>query len=98
MLIPAPALPLFSAPANFIRHLEAFASCECSPTTEHPVVKTWTGLPSAPYQRERAKVNITSVSTMTATASALLSETGIDLGAFGDTLAAIQTASLIIQA
>ncbi|THV08026.1 phosphatases II [Dendrothele bispora CBS 962.96] len=84
------ALPLFHRTANFNRHLELFDACEFAPTSDHPLVRDWVSKcgPSGPlngsYSREMAAA-------ITATAMAsVLSETSVDIGAFGEALKKIQ--------
>lgn len=77
------ALPLFNSTRNFSRNLQLFEACNHMPTPEHPAVKAWlsgniesTGR-SIPLDIQKDATNV-------------LSETGIDLRAFNDTLASIQ--------
>ena len=66
-------LPLFEATANVKKHLELFESCGYEPTADHPLVQAWTGLAAA-----SSLINSISAS--------VLSETGVDISAFGKTL------------
>ncbi|KAF5372859.1 hypothetical protein D9758_001751 [Tetrapyrgos nigripes] len=85
------ALPLFHRTANFSRHLELFGACGFAPSSDHPLVKEWVGessplscTPKESYSKEMAAA-------ITATAMAsVLSDTSIDIGAFGETLKKIQ--------
>jgi len=78
------ALPLFNRTHNFSRQLELFDACRYSPTSDHPLVKEWAGPPKGTAISD---IN-TSATAVNATAACVLSETGLDTNAFGDTLAA----------
>ncbi|KAK0207140.1 protein-tyrosine phosphatase-like protein [Desarmillaria ectypa] len=76
------ALPLFSPSSNFTRHLELFESCGYAPSFEHPLVEEWT----------RGKVPHSGMKTagiMNSLSASVLSETAVDMEAFGETLANI---------
>ncbi|KAK7440256.1 hypothetical protein VKT23_017196 [Stygiomarasmius scandens] len=84
------ALPLFHRTANFTSHLELYGACGFAPTSDHPLVKDWVGKcsTSSPlkgtYSQEMAAA-------ITATAMAsVLSDTTVDIGAFGEALKKIQ--------
>lgn len=38
------ALPLFDPTDNFIRLLELYAACDCSPCSDHPALQDWLGI------------------------------------------------------
>ncbi|KAI0303914.1 hypothetical protein BC826DRAFT_980394 [Russula brevipes] len=38
------ALPLFNATDSFTRLLELYATCNCSPTSDHPALQEWLGI------------------------------------------------------
>ncbi|KAK7015901.1 hypothetical protein VNI00_019009 [Paramarasmius palmivorus] len=79
------ALPLFNRTTNFTRHLELFGACGYAPTADHPLVMEWTGrLPSGMVKTGLCSQQITAA--MNAAAASLLSETSLDIEAFGDAL------------
>jgi dual specificity phosphatase 12 len=87
------ALPLFEPTLNFTRALSMFAACKFNPTVDHPAMAAHkvaaVGLPTfQPPTNLQAAVQNAEV--LTRTAAAIMSETGIDMSAFGDALAAIQ--------
>jgi dual specificity phosphatase 12 len=84
------ALPLFNRTDNFSRHLELFDQCQYYPTSDHPLVKEWASPPNGPATTD---IN-TNAAAIGAAAACALSETGLDTGAFGDSLATIQKASV----
>lgn len=75
-------LPLFSPSSNFTRHLELFESCGYAPSFEHPLVKEWTG-------GEVARSGLKTAGIMNSLSASVLSETAVDMEAFGETLANI---------
>lgn len=77
-----PALPLFSPSSNFTRHLELFESCGYAPSFEHPLVQEWTG-------GEVACSGLKTAGIMNSLSASVLSETAVDMEAFGETLANI---------
>ncbi|KAK7043808.1 hypothetical protein VNI00_008420 [Paramarasmius palmivorus] len=78
-------LPLFNRTTNFTRHLELFGACGYAPTADHPLVMEWTGrLPSGMVKTGLCSQQITAA--MNAAAASLLSETSLDIEAFGDAL------------
>ncbi|PBK63486.1 phosphatases II [Armillaria solidipes] len=72
-------LPLFSPSSNFTRHLELFESCGYAPSFEHPLVKEWTG-------GEVARSGLKTAGIMNSLSASVLSETAVDMEAFGETL------------
>ncbi|KAK0190306.1 protein-tyrosine phosphatase-like protein [Armillaria mellea] len=72
-------LPLFSPSSNFTRHLELFESCGYAPSFEHPLVKEWTG-------GEVAHSGLKTAGIMNSLSASVLSETAVDMEAFGETL------------
>jgi len=84
------ALPLFNRTHNFSRQLELFDTCRYSPTSDHPLVKEWAGPPKGTATSD---IN-TSATAVNAGAAYVLSETGLDMNAFGDALAATQKAGV----
>ncbi|KAF9463677.1 protein-tyrosine phosphatase-like protein [Collybia nuda] len=79
-------LPLFNPTRSFSRHLELYELCGRNPTLKHPVVKDWIAS-EKPRNYIKGPSKRTSLCT---TAADVLSETGIDMTAFGNTLTAIQ--------
>ncbi|KAF8191644.1 protein-tyrosine phosphatase-like protein [Mycena galopus ATCC 62051] len=93
------ALPLFDPTSNFTRALSLFAACKYKPTLDHPAISAhraavvWGGLQASRGVDTQPSVQSTAVRNaelLTRTAAAIMSETSIDMGAFGDALAAIQ--------
>jgi len=93
------ALPLFDPTLNFTRALTLFAACKHKPTVDHPAIAanrvSLAGGNPRPHLISRVPDSARSATAhsadlLTRTAAAVLSETGIDMGAFGDALAAIQ--------
>jgi dual specificity phosphatase 12 len=92
------ALPLFEPTLNFTRALSMFAACKFNPTVDHPAMvahKVATvGLPTfqppADSGTNLQAAVVQNAEVLTRTAAAIMSETGIDMSAFGDALAAIQ--------
>jgi len=39
-----PALPLFNATDSFTKLLELYATCNCSPSSDHPALQDWLGV------------------------------------------------------
>ncbi|KAJ7765747.1 protein-tyrosine phosphatase-like protein [Mycena metata] len=98
------ALPLFDPTLNFTRALALFAACKHKPTSTHPAISAhrdseslaWRTshqhlLPQAPHSALNAPPTAPcNVDVMARTVASVMSETGIDMRAFGDALAAIQ--------
>ncbi|KAF7324454.1 Phosphatases II [Mycena sanguinolenta] len=93
------ALPLFDPTLNFTRALSLFAACRYKPTRDHPALATHRvgdGLKKTPRAADegpgskRQSMPGRNAELLTRTAAAIMSETGIDMSAFGDALAAIQ--------
>jgi len=99
------ALPLFDPTPNFIRYLELFQACKYKPTPHDPAIEAhgsciaWGGAPthSAPglagtllNSNNAAKSGAFSDKDLITRTASVMSETGIDMGAFGVALAAIQ--------
>ncbi|KAJ6500768.1 protein-tyrosine phosphatase-like protein [Mycena sanguinolenta] len=96
------ALPLFDPTLNFTRALSLFAACKHKPTLDHPAIAThrvgavWDSSKQTlrgadmPLGTKPQSTAVRNAEVLTRTAAAIMSETGIDMGAFGDTLAAIQ--------
>ncbi|KIK00530.1 hypothetical protein K443DRAFT_679103 [Laccaria amethystina LaAM-08-1] len=84
------ALPLYNPTRSFSHHLELFEACGYKPTRSHPLVKAW--LASDDGSQTGSGLTLTSQSHAEdrRNAANVLSETGRDLSAFGDALAAIQ--------
>ncbi|KAL4256594.1 protein-tyrosine-phosphatase [Pleurotus pulmonarius] len=96
------ALPLFNPTANFSKHLELFDACRYHPTAEHPLVRAWSGndkpktrKASSPTRSGDPKDLNTNATALSAAAACMLSETGFDMVAFGETLAKIQRQHLV---
>ncbi|KDQ29856.1 hypothetical protein PLEOSDRAFT_1096743 [Pleurotus ostreatus PC15] len=96
------SLPLFNPTANFSKHLELFNACRYHPTAEHPLVRAWSGndklksrKASSPTRSGDPKDLNTNASALSAAAACMLSETGFDMAAFGETLAKIQRQHLV---
>ncbi|KAF4575458.1 hypothetical protein EYR40_004804 [Pleurotus pulmonarius] len=96
------ALPLFNPTANFSKHLELFDACRYHPTAEHPLVRAWSGndklktrKASSPTRSGDPKDLNTNATALSAAAACMLSETGFDMAAFGETLAKIQRQHLV---
>ncbi|KAF7353852.1 Phosphatases II [Mycena venus] len=93
------ALPLFDPTSNFTRALNLFAACKCKPTLDHPAIAAHR-VPTArsngylPHAASRGpslqSAAACNTELLTRTAAAVMSETGIDMSAFSDTLVAIQ--------
>ncbi|KAG7447822.1 phosphatases II [Guyanagaster necrorhizus] len=73
------ALPLFSPSPNFTRHLELFESCRYAPSLEHPLVEEWT-------RGEVSRPGLKTAGIMNSLSASVLSETAVDVDAFGETL------------
>ncbi|KAJ6457060.1 protein-tyrosine phosphatase-like protein [Mycena vitilis] len=86
------ALPLFYPTLNFTRALAMFAACKYKPTLDHPAMDTLTSRPPADVKLQAAAA-VHGAELLTRTAAAVMSETGIDMSAFGDALIAIQQKS-----
>ncbi|KAJ7215315.1 protein-tyrosine phosphatase-like protein [Mycena haematopus] len=93
------ALPLFDPTVNFTRALSLFAACKYKPTLDHPAIAThrlavvWDSLQTSHAADRGSNLQTTAVGNAelsTRTAAAIMSETGIDRGAFGDALSVIQ--------
>ncbi|KAJ8517744.1 hypothetical protein ONZ45_g5119 [Pleurotus djamor] len=87
------ALPLFNPTARFSRHLDLFHACKYHPTTDHPLVKEWVSSNRSQTRRSsspRRYDNNAAATTLSAVATSMLCETGLDMAAFGETLARIQ--------
>jgi dual specificity phosphatase 12 len=84
------ALPLYNPTRSFSHHLELFEACGYKPTRSHHLVKAW--LASEDGSQTGSGLTLTSQSHAEdrRNAANVLSETGRDLSAFGDALAAIQ--------
>jgi len=83
-------LPLFDPSASFKRTLELFDSCGCAPTHDHPLVKEWMGTSLNDSQQHSTDTAVAVAETISEVAARMLSETGIDTRAFGQTLDAVQ--------
>ncbi|KAJ6567146.1 protein-tyrosine phosphatase-like protein [Mycena capillaripes] len=93
------ALPLFDPTSNFTRALGLFAACKHKPTSGHPAIAahkacvSWdsalTSRPSASALELQSEV-VHSADLLKRTAAAVMSESAIDMSAFGDALVAIQ--------
>lgn len=79
-------LPLFNPTRSFSRYLELFELCGHNPTITHPVVVDWASSEKPRYGTSSSEKK-TPLQTI---AADILSETGIDMAAFGNALAAIQ--------
>ncbi|KAF8187201.1 protein-tyrosine phosphatase-like protein [Pholiota molesta] len=79
------ALPLFHRTHNFMHVLELYQACGCNPTPSHPALKG--------SQQKRVPPSSGVPRDLQRTAVSLLSETGLDLGAFSEALSAIQSSS-----
>ncbi|CAA7259408.1 unnamed protein product [Cyclocybe aegerita] len=77
------ALPLFNPTQNFSRNLELFHACGYHPTPNHPVVK------GHPASHNRSSSD-SKTKDLGKAATNILSETTLDLSAFGDALRSIQ--------
>ncbi|KAJ7041997.1 protein-tyrosine phosphatase-like protein [Mycena alexandri] len=105
------ALPLFDPTLNFTRALALFAACKHKPTSTHPAIFAhqdsesvgWRTshqhlLPHSPHSVLKAPTTaLCNVDAMTRTAASVMSETGIDMRAFGDALAAIQRKATLAE-
>ncbi|KAJ4464627.1 protein-tyrosine phosphatase-like protein [Lentinula edodes] len=89
------ALPLFNRTSNFTRQLELFDACSFAPTSDHPLVKEWLNSgASSGWNSRRGSSNSSDVAAaLSATALNVLSDTGIDCKAFGETLHKLQSTS-----
>jgi len=87
------ALPLFHRTSNFTRQLELFDACSYAPTPDHPLVKEWLSSGGASGWTSRRGSSNEMVAALSATAMNVLSETGLDSKAFGDTLHKLQIES-----
>ncbi|KAJ7778816.1 protein-tyrosine phosphatase-like protein [Mycena maculata] len=104
-----PALPLFDATPNFTRYLKLFQACKYKPTSgdlalaAHGDCVAW-GSASVHPRSQFTENSLNSHATkseafpdadlMTRTAASVMSETGIDMLAFGNTLVTIQQNAL----
>jgi dual specificity phosphatase 12 len=79
------ALPLFHRTHNFMNVLELYQACGCNPTPSHPALKG--------SQQKRLPPSSGVPRDLQRTAVSLVSETGLDLGAFSEALSAIQGSS-----
>ncbi|KAJ4488368.1 protein-tyrosine phosphatase-like protein [Lentinula aciculospora] len=89
------ALPLFNRTTNFIRQLELFNTCSFAPTADHPLVKEWfhSGA-SLGWNSRRGSSNSAEVAAaLSATALSVMSDTGLDCKAFGETLHKLQSSA-----
>ncbi|KAJ3857924.1 protein-tyrosine phosphatase-like protein [Lentinula lateritia] len=89
------ALPLFNRTSNFTKQLELFNTCSFAPTSDHPLVKEWLNSgASSGWNSRRGSSNSSDVAAaLSATALNVLSDTGIDCKAFGETLHKLQSTS-----
>ncbi|KAJ3787848.1 protein-tyrosine phosphatase-like protein [Lentinula aff. detonsa] len=87
------ALPLFNRSSNFTRQLELFDACSFAPTSDHPLIEEWLNSgASSGWNSRRGSSNSTEVAAaLSATALSILSDTGLDGKAFGDTLHRLQS-------
>ncbi|KAK7035938.1 phosphatases II [Favolaschia claudopus] len=86
------ALPLFDPTSNFKRALALFAACKHKPTPDHPAITSQgtTASPKSALTAENMSATLCGAELLTRTATAVMSETGLDMAAFGDALSAIQ--------
>ncbi|KAG6908359.1 hypothetical protein DXG01_005177 [Tephrocybe rancida] len=82
------ALPLFNPTKSFSRHLELFEACQYHPSLDSPLVQDWVASETSPTP--------TPMSGISGIAASVMSETGIDMSAFGDALAAIQRREIAV--
>ncbi|KAJ6630300.1 protein-tyrosine phosphatase-like protein [Mycena sp. CBHHK59/15] len=83
------ALPLFDPTRNFTRDLELFHACKYKPVPGHPAITTHCGPPSVSWNLASPDAKLRADAILS-TAASVMSETGIDMRAFGDALIAIQ--------
>ncbi|KAJ6606140.1 protein-tyrosine phosphatase-like protein [Mycena vulgaris] len=96
------ALPLFHPTLNFTRTLTLFGACSYKPTLGDIAANggcvAWHGTHSGPTDGTVSNVALRNADLITRTATAVMSETGIDMCAFGDALAAIQHKAGLVHA
>ncbi|KAJ7491025.1 protein-tyrosine phosphatase-like protein [Mycena latifolia] len=102
------ALPLFDPTLNFTRALELFGTCNYKPSAgdiaAHGGCVAWNKPPpplhphSRPADAALNPATENAVDLITRTAASVMSETGIDMGAFGDALATIQQKAGLVPA
>ncbi|KAF5369718.1 hypothetical protein D9615_010155 [Tricholomella constricta] len=82
------ALPLFNPTKSFFRHLELFDACNYNPTAENQLVKRWGGASVVSHPTFTPASGIKA--SVEAIAIDIMSETGLDVKAFGEALSVIQ--------
>ncbi|KAJ3754508.1 protein-tyrosine phosphatase-like protein [Lentinula raphanica] len=87
------ALPLFNRTTNFTRQLELFHACSFAPTADIPLVDEWlnSGASSGWNSRRGSSTSAEAAAALSATALSILSDTGLDGTAFGETLRKLQS-------
>ncbi|KAG6830426.1 hypothetical protein H0H87_008174 [Tephrocybe sp. NHM501043] len=79
-------LPLFNPTKSFSRHLELFEACQYNPTLDDPRVQDWAAFETSTTSTPQSGIN----PDISGIAAEVMSETGFDMNAFGNALAAIQ--------
>ncbi|KAJ7119003.1 protein-tyrosine phosphatase-like protein [Mycena epipterygia] len=92
------ALPLFDPTPNFTRALAVFGACKYSPTLDHPAIAAHGAHFPDHSVLNPSPAALRNADLLTRTATSVMSETGIDMLAFGDALAAIQHKADLVHA
>ncbi|CAK5279122.1 unnamed protein product [Mycena citricolor] len=103
------ALPLFEPTTNFKRALSLFRACKYSPTPDHPALDdhkgnsgyvSWGSSPASsnPSSRRPSGFAAQDADLMIRKAAAVMTDSGIDMKAFGDALVSIQAKPSLTRA